>query len=174
MKRLEMRSTASDRADQSAPTSGAGLDSEAIHKDFVVAIGTRPGDREAELAGLRVLLVDDENMVRRSIARLLLRLGATVEAVSHASMGLAMLAQGSEFDLVLTDYEMPGCNGLEFAEQLSALYPDLPVVLCSGNIDYTQLEDHHESYLRGVLHKPFDHVELAETLRQVIVRKVAR
>lgn len=80
----------------------------------------------------RILLVDDDLLVRQSTRLLLSQLGHQVEDVLGGEEALALLAGGESFDVVILDLTMPEMSGHETLEQMKLLYPDLPVILCSG------------------------------------------
>jgi CheY-like chemotaxis protein/two-component sensor histidine kinase len=84
----------------------------------------------------RVLLVDDDEVVRLVCAELLRRAGHTVTALAQADEALgAVRADPGAFDLVVTDYNMPQVSGVQLAESLRVLAPSVPVVLISGYLD---------------------------------------
>jgi two-component system, response regulator PdtaR len=81
----------------------------------------------------RVLLVEDDVLVRLMIADELREAGLTVIEAASADEALAYLGAGGHADLVFTDIEMPGTmNGLEMARHLRAWTPSLPLILTSG------------------------------------------
>lgn len=129
------------------------------------------GLRDAAVEPLRgqgqtVLLVEDDALVRATLAAGLQDLGYRVMEAGDADAGLTALA-GAAVDAVLTDLTMPGTlDGLEFARLIQARSPNLPIVLLTGHLDPfrgTQLPE-------GVtfLQKPCNYSELAATLRRVL------
>ncbi|MDS0219835.1 response regulator [Haloarcula sp. S1AR25-5A] len=82
---------------------------------------------------ISVLHVDDEPGLAETAAGFLQHEndGFSVETATSASEGLARLAE-SAFDCVVSDYDMPEMNGIEFLEAVRASYPDLPFVLFTG------------------------------------------
>ncbi|MFN9580901.1 MAG: response regulator [Novosphingobium sp.] len=82
--------------------------------------------------GGRVLLVEDEDMVRAVAERALTRAGYTVTAAADGDEGLAYVEQGAEFDLVLSDVVMPGMDGPAMVREIRARHPALPVLFMSG------------------------------------------
>jgi DNA-binding NtrC family response regulator len=83
-----------------------------------------------------ILVVDDEELMRELVATSLARLGHRVKAKRNAQEALECF-QESRFDLVVSDYKMPGMTGLEMAEKLLALDPSVAVILMTayGTID---------------------------------------
>jgi CheY-like chemotaxis protein len=82
----------------------------------------------------RILLVDDEPLVRLGTAETLREEGFEVEEADCAETALT-LAPFDRFDCVVTDYLMPGMNGVELARRLHADRPALPILLLSGYAD---------------------------------------
>jgi signal transduction histidine kinase/DNA-binding response OmpR family regulator/CHASE3 domain sensor protein len=80
----------------------------------------------------RVLLVEDEVVLRMSTADMLERLDCLVTGVGSGEEALDLLAGGGNFDLLLTDLGLPGISGEELAKEVRARFPDMPVVIASG------------------------------------------
>jgi PAS domain S-box-containing protein len=92
------------------------------------------GTTAADAAPIRVLHVDDDPAFAETAAGFVQLADdrITVETADRARTGLARLADGG-FDCVVSDYDMPGTNGIEFLEQVRADYPDLPFILFTGH-----------------------------------------
>ncbi len=121
----------------------------------------------------RVLVVDDEESVRRMITVLLQKEGCTVSAAGSAEEALARLGEGA-FDLVLADVRMPGLDGLDLLDRVRALWPETTVVVMSafGSLDLAV-----EAMKRGAydyLSKPFRPDELVLLLRKAQEREALR
>ncbi|WP_141653060.1 PAS domain-containing protein [Phenylobacterium immobile] len=110
----------------------------------------------------RVLLVDDEEVVRASTADMLIDLGYQVVEAASAEEALAMMERGQAFDLVLTDHLMPGLSGADLAIQVRARWPGRIVLLISGFAEAESL-----SADLPILTKPFRQSELARTLHEL-------
>ncbi len=80
----------------------------------------------------RVLLVEDEVVLRMSTTDMLERMGCFVSGVGTGEQALDLLGNGGEFDLLLTDLGLPGMSGEELASEVRRRFPDLPVVIASG------------------------------------------
>lgn len=81
----------------------------------------------------RVLLVEDDLMVRLITAEGLRDAGLEVAEARNADEALSYLAGGGKVDLLLTDVEMPGpLDGVQLAQRLRARQPDLPMIIVSG------------------------------------------
>jgi PAS domain S-box-containing protein len=86
-------------------------------------------------AGRRVLLVDDEPMVRETLAAGLEGVGFVPIMAAGGAEALALLAAGAPIDIVVTDYAMPGMDGLTLVRKVRAARPDLPVLLLTGYVE---------------------------------------
>jgi PAS domain S-box-containing protein len=109
------------------------------------------------------LLVDDEELVRMSIADMLVDLGYEVIEATSAEDALSLFHAGLEPSLVVTDHLMPGMSGAELARELKAARPVLPVLIVSG---YAEAEGVDPDVPR--LTKPFRNAELAESVSALI------
>jgi PAS domain S-box-containing protein len=94
-----------------------------------------PGAAPVHVKGQHVLYVDDEEAIVFLMQRLLERQGYRVSGYTDPREALAAArADPGQFDLAVTDYNMPGMSGLDVAQALKAIRADLPVVLASGFI----------------------------------------
>ena len=81
----------------------------------------------------RVLVVDDDEMQRESLAALLVADGIAVTSCERAADALAMLRALDPVDLIVSDIVMPDMDGLEFSARARALRPGMPIVLVTGD-----------------------------------------
>ncbi|TDI70271.1 MAG: response regulator [Bacteroidetes bacterium] len=109
-----------------------------------------------------VLVVDDEDMVRNVIEKLLKLRGHSVSSVSSALEALIELETHS-FDVVISDQGMPEMSGRELARKIRVLYPDLPVILLTGDTDLNV----DSNDIASVVPKPFQASDLEEAIRAV-------
>jgi two-component system, cell cycle sensor histidine kinase and response regulator CckA len=105
-----------------------------------LARSTRPQKRRVErdrvdepTAGLRVFLIDDEELVRASLGAMLEALGHDAVLRGDGVRGAKTVADGSDIDLVLLDLVMPGLNGPAVFDLLRKQAPDLPILIMSGH-----------------------------------------
>jgi PAS domain S-box-containing protein len=108
------------------------------------------------------LLVDDEELVRLTTADMLGDLGYRVIEASSAEEALALVDQGRQFDLLVTDHLMPGMTGTDLAETVKVRRPGTPCLLVSG-----YAEDQGIDAGLARLTKPFRKDELASMLSQL-------
>jgi PAS domain S-box-containing protein len=120
------------------------------------------------LAGLRILLVDDDELLRESVGDILAWQGHRTECASGGQEALDLLAAGEEFDLVILDLNMPGMSGAEALPRILELRPGQNVLVSSGyseGISASLLEGRPSVH---TLDKPFTSKELARKISEVI------
>jgi YesN/AraC family two-component response regulator len=86
--------------------------------------------------GARLVIVDDEEPIRRMLARLLEHDGYECEVASDGEQARSLISQG-DFDLVLTDMDMPGISGLDLIMEVSHDHPETATVMITGLDDTT-------------------------------------
>lgn len=92
--------------------------------------------------GRRILYVDDEQALVLLLGRQLEKTGYRVSGYSNQQDALnALRAEPYGYDLLATDYNMPGLSGLQVAREALAIRPDMPVALVSGFLDETVIEE---------------------------------
>jgi signal transduction histidine kinase/ActR/RegA family two-component response regulator len=120
----------------------------------------------APRVGRTILMVDDDDPVRRLTRETLELLGYRVLEADSGAKALDML-ETLRPDLMLFDYAMPGMNGAELARLARARLPDTPIVIASGHADTAQIE----AALGGeaiLLRKPFNMEALAQTIARLL------
>ena len=131
--------------------------------------GPPPGDtidRRLYESMRKVLLVEDEPLVRDMVRAFLERAGYGVEAVSSAEEVLDGWSDRA-VDLLLTDVMLPGQTGVELATALREQRPDLKVVYMSGNVSDPAARESVLSPGTRVLAKPFSRATLLEVIRSL-------
>jgi signal transduction histidine kinase/CheY-like chemotaxis protein len=125
------------------------------------------GDRIASsLSPLRVLVVDDDALVRAGTVAMLEDLGHTVTDAETADRALECLAEcRGDIDLVITDHAMPGMSGMELIDRLKASHPKLPAVLASG---YADFEGSAPVLHPQRLNKPFRQFDLVDAIEKAL------
>jgi len=127
--------------------------------------GTFSVRSEAERA--TILVVDDEEAIRRMMAKMLGNSGYTVLNASSAVEALSVCEERSTtLQLVVTDVAMPGMNGFDLAEQIAERWPTIRVLFMSGCAN--DLSIRRQLYERPLLAKPFTRDELANKIRELL------
>ena len=118
-------------------------------------------------SGGRVLLVEDEDMVRAVAVRALERAGFTVTARPDGEDGLAEIANGGEFDLIVSDVVMPGMDGPAMARAIRKLRPGLPILFMSGYAEET-LRSEIDIENMHFIAKPFSVEQISQKVGSVM------
>lgn len=113
----------------------------------------------------RILVVDDEPLVCDAVKMMLDFDGHRVETASSGKEALAILDKG-QFDLVITDFEMPVMKGDELAAAIKARWPNQPVVMITAYAEMLQASGNRLTGVDLVISKPF----LLENLREAIAK----
>ncbi len=111
--------------------------------------------------GGRLLLVEDEDMVRAVAERALVRAGYTVTTASDGDEGLEIVKAGAQFDMIVSDVVMPAMDGPSMVREVRKLLPDMPVLFMSG---YAEEQLRKEIDIDSVefLPKPFSVQQLSD------------
>jgi CheY-like chemotaxis protein len=116
-------------------------------------------------AKIRVLIVDDVRLVLTSLRRLLERAGFHVEAAESGAAALALLGR-TEVEVVLSDFMMPGMNGIELLREVAAKWPRARRAMLTAQAEKELLD---RSLADGLLHaafqKPWNNQDLVEALK---------
>ena len=122
-----------------------------------------PGGRE------RILYVDDEEQLAEMTRQMLIRLGYQVTAVTSSVQAFDLFEKNpDQFDLVVSDLAMPDLTGLELAQKVTAVRPNLPVIICTGFSERMNTDLAKSIGIIGFLMKPVVYRDLALTVRKTL------
>jgi DNA-binding response OmpR family regulator len=116
----------------------------------------------------KILIIDDEPCILKMMDLVLSAAGHEVETASSAEIGLQSFEKSGEFEVVITDYKLPGMNGLELEQAVLALKPDVKVILISG---FGGIEMALDAMNRGAadfLRKPFSPEALRSAVKNAV------
>ncbi|MBD1400262.1 response regulator [Pelovirga terrestris] len=123
------------------------------------------------LPSIKVLFVDDEPALQALGEDLLVEEGYEVVCAAGAREALDLFAQhGQQVDLVVTDESMPGMTGIELAQQLFKLAPQLPIILCSGYLLTMAEEGIAATNIKAVLAKTDIFFKLPATIASLLAQ----
>ena len=118
----------------------------------------------------RILVVEDDDLVRGNLVMQLKKLGYEVVATETADRGYALLAEDSNFDLLVSDAVLPGeLSGHDLVDRVTAEYPHIKILFSSG---YTEDSMIHSGRLDPGIHflgKPYQISELSEKVRESLM-----
>lgn len=119
----------------------------------------------------KLLVIDDEPVIREGVRRILESESYHVETFSSGQAALERIKQ-EEFDLVITDLKMPGMSGMEVLKAIKEIQPDLPVIFITG---YSSVDSAVEVMKLGAVDyiaKPFTPEEMLSTVKLALEQRV--
>ncbi len=122
----------------------------------------------SRVSPLRILVVDDEDAVRKVLARMLRRQGHSVDEAASGEAALIQFSAG-RYQIICTDLGMPGMSGWELAAQIRQIDPNVRIVLVTGwseQIDHDEVRSHR---IDAVLAKPFTIQQLQATIAELMM-----
>jgi two-component system, cell cycle sensor histidine kinase and response regulator CckA len=131
------------------------------------AQGVRKTSEHATRGIENILIVDDDDYVRRATARALRSRGYSVVEAGNGRAALIALTT-APFDLLLTDIVMPGMSGRVLAEAACARFPELKIMFMTGYTDDAIVHDGVTTGVVDLIEKPFTIPALAAKVRQVL------
>ena len=118
----------------------------------------------------RILVVDDTKAIRDILSKILSFMGYEVVVASSGNEGLNRFLKHS-FELVLTDFNMPGIDGCTLALRIKDKSPNTPVVLITGSEEEVVMERLKGCCVDCVMFKPFHLEEIEEIVHRMIDEK---
>lgn len=120
-----------------------------------------------------ILLVDDEEDLIFAAQRMLRQLGYNVVAMTDPRKALQFFrAQFNNFDLVITDQNMPHINGIKLAREMTRIRKNIPIILCTGfdpiSSGAISRDEETADYISEVALKPLERGEIAALIRRVL------
>ncbi|PLX40511.1 MAG: Fis family transcriptional regulator [Deltaproteobacteria bacterium] len=120
----------------------------------------------------RIIIIDDEAVVRKSLCRILSGTEYEVETFTSGNQALAEL-QKSSYDLAITDLKMPGMNGIEVLKAIRILQPGLPVIMVTGYATVNSAVEAMKSGAFEHIEKPFEPDQILETVKKALEWRAA-
>jgi AmiR/NasT family two-component response regulator len=117
---------------------------------------------------LRILVADDESIIRMGLRTMLIALGHEVQLAANGREALN-LARAGRFDLALLDIQMPLTDGLEAARVLARKHP-MPILILTAFSDSDLIQRAVQLPIQGYLVKPVNERDLAATLEVAVAR----
>ena len=141
--------------------------------DLPAAVAETPCDdlplTIVEAPSLRILVVDDEEPVRETLAEMLVAVNHRVELAGSGPEAVQKMRAGN-FEMVFTDLAMPEMDGWETARMIRKDWPDVKIVLVTGYGPTTTPPPGEEDLVDAIIGKPFDFAQVGSTLDTVTRR----
>ena len=126
-----------------------------------------PSTEASSHATRRILVVEDDKIIRQLSATWLASSGYQVAAAENGAAGWEAL-HANDFDLLITDHAMPKLTGLELVKKVRSAHMTLPVILATGVLPEAELERHPWLQLSATLLKPYSPQQLLQTVQSVL------
>ena len=115
---------------------------------------------------MKILVVDDEEIVRYTLSIMLNRLGHQVKEAEDGTAGMQAL-NDCRFDIAFVDVRMPGIDGMTFLNRSQAICPDIPIILMSGHGSHETREAALAAGAFGFIYKPFGLIDIQKLISQI-------
>lgn len=115
----------------------------------------------------RVLVVDDDNDVRQSSVNALIDFGYEADAAKDGAAGWEAI-RANDYDLIITDNQMPRMSGIEMLEKVRAARMSIPVIMATSHLPAHKFVDSPWLKPNATLSRPFSINELLETVKKVL------
>ena len=115
----------------------------------------------------KILIVDDDEAITKTLALVLKKAGYEPDTFNRPDDALDAFKK-EHYACVISDYNMPGMDGLELLQELKNMDPKIKTIIASGEHNFRHLEESGNFYVNGYLHKPFDSEVLNDKLLQVL------
>lgn len=114
---------------------------------------------------MNVLVVDDDAITRRMVSHVLCKHGATVTAVESSANALSAI-RDQDFEVIVTDWNMPGLSGVELCRRIRSLGEELRVVMLTAQASHEDRVAAEQAGVDAFVAKPFQASDLAECVLQ--------
>jgi DNA-binding response OmpR family regulator len=117
--------------------------------------------------GSTILIVDDEENLRKTLSRILSKAGYSVTTASSGEEGLSLLQAGA-FDMAFIDLLMPGIGGVELLGEIREIYPDMPVLILTAHATLETAIEAVRKGARDYLMKPADPQLILDRVKDIL------
>ena len=112
--------------------------------------------------------MDDDEIIRKTISRILYGMGYTVATAASGASALRMCEAGIHFNLIILDVDMPVMNGLDTYRIIRRKLPEMRILFCTGRQHQYQIQDVLEEPNAWLISKPFNAEELSRTVKKAL------
>jgi YesN/AraC family two-component response regulator len=121
----------------------------------------------AKLQTIKILFVEDEADLVTIISDTLQKLKANFETAENGEIALQKFKDIDDFDLIVTDINMPVMNGLELIKHIKEIRPEMPVIIMSAHTEPEYIKSAEELGVDNYLLKPFDFIKFINLISQM-------
>ena len=124
-------------------------------------------EKIAKLRKVKILFVEDEEDLITIISDTLTKLQANFQTATNGQIALDKILDNSDFDLVVTDINMPVMSGLELIEKVQETNKDLPFIIMSAHTEPEYIKKAEELGIDNYLLKPFDFIKFINLVAEL-------
>ncbi len=124
-------------------------------------------DKIAKLKKVKILFVEDEEDLITIISDTLTKLQANFQTATNGQIAFDKIQESNDFDLVVTDINMPIMSGLELIEKVQKTNKDLPFIIMSAHTEPEYIKKAEELGIDNYLLKPFDFIKFINLVAQL-------
>jgi CheY-like chemotaxis protein len=118
----------------------------------------------------KILLIDDDHLVVKSLARLLEKEGFTISCAESGLKALELIEQ-TNFDLIISDIRMPGIDGIEIAKKVRETLKQVPIIFITGYSDSQSYDRSKAVNPSDFIYKPFDKDKFLQSIKAALGNK---
>ncbi|MBN2145559.1 MAG: response regulator [Candidatus Aureabacteria bacterium] len=122
---------------------------------------------EEAITHLKILIVDDEESIRRLLSQFLIEMGNECDTAINGQMGFIKVVE-SHYDFILMDIRMPNMNGIECIKAIRQVDPDIPILIITAFSSEEEVKTGLENGANGIIRKPFDFKELIRLMTEIL------
>ena len=125
-------------------------------------------------AQVKILAVDDERSVLNSLRRIFVEADCVFVSAGSGAEGIEVMQLGSTFDVIISDFRMPGMNGIDFLTLSSKLQPQTLRILLTGHAPEKEIETSLKTgIVTTFIPKPWDNDQLLELVENWVACKTS-
>ena len=128
-------------------------------------------EKIAKLQSVKILFVEDEIDLVTIISDTLTKLNANFETAQNGQIALDKFKEENDFDLIVTDINMPVMNGLELIKNIRDINSDIPVIIMSAHTEPEYIKSAEELGVDNYLLKPFDFIKFINIISTLEFKK---
>jgi len=124
-------------------------------------------DKIAKLKSIKILFVEDEEDLSNIISDTLNKLQANFKTATNGKIALEKFNEDKDFDLIVTDINMPVMNGLELIKNVREVNKEIPVIIMSAHTEPEYIKSAEELGVENYLLKPFDFIKFINLVSEL-------
>jgi YesN/AraC family two-component response regulator len=128
-------------------------------------------EKIAKLKSIKILFVEDEEDLANIISDTLTKLQANFDTAANGQIALDKFNQNNDYDLIVTDINMPVMNGLELIKNVRDVNTQIPVIIMSAHTEPEYIKSAEELGVDNYLLKPFDFIKFINLVSQLEFNK---